>query len=61
MFTIDTLEFLLSKLLKVAQEAHRAPGIINNILTVLVLCDAGCEVFLHSTVCDISFNGVIIL
>ena len=61
MFTNKTMELLLAKLTKAAREAHRASGIINNLLFVSVLCDAGCEVFFHTTGCEISFNGEIIV
>ena len=61
MFTTKTMKLLLAKLPKSAREAHRAPGIINNLLSISVLCDAGCEVFFHSTSCEISFNGEIIV
>ena len=57
MFTTKTMEVLLSKLPKADREAHLAPGIINNILYVSVLYDVGCEIFFHSTGCEISFNG----
>ena len=60
-FTNKTMELLLNKLPKAAKEAHRAPGVINNLLSVSILCDAGCEVFFHSTGCEISFNGEIIV
>ena len=55
------MELLISKMPRAAREAHRAPGIINNLLSVSVLCDAGCEVFFHSIGCEISFNGDIIV
>ena len=45
MFTTKTMELLLAKLPKSSREAHRAPGIINNLLSVSVLCDVGCEFF----------------
>ena len=61
MFTTKTMELLLAKLPKAAREAHLAPGVINNLLSVSVLCDAGCELFFHSTGCEISFNGEIIV
>ena len=61
MFTNKMMELLLDKLAKAAREVHRAPGIINNLLSVSVLCDAGCEVFFHSTGCEISFNREIIV
>ena len=61
MFTAKTLELLLSKLPKAAREAHRAPGIINNLLSVSVLCNAGCEVWFHNKSCEIDFNGETII
>ena len=61
MFTNKTMKVLLGKMPKAAREAHHAPGITNNLLSVSVLCDAGCEVFFHSTSCEISFNGEIIV
>ena len=60
MFTTKTTELLISKLTKAIRELHLAPGIINNLISVSVLCDSGCEVFFHSTGCEISFNGEII-
>ena len=52
---------MIAKLPKVSRETLLAPGIINNLLYVSVLCDACCEVFLNSTGCKISFNGEIIV
>jgi hypothetical protein len=57
MFTTNTLELLLNKLPKAAREAHEAPTITNNLLSVSVLCDAGCEVYFHGHGCEITFNG----
>ena len=57
MFTTNTLELLLTKLPKAAREAHAAPTITNNLLSVSVLCDAGCEVYFHGQGCEITFNG----
>ena len=42
MSTNKKIELLLAKLPKEAREAHRAPGIINNLPSVSVLCDVGC-------------------
>jgi hypothetical protein len=61
MFTDKTMELLLSKLPKAARAAHRARKLTNNLLSVSVLCDAGCEVFFHAQGCEISFNGETIL
>ena len=60
-FNNKTMKILLVKLPKLAREAHFVPGIINNLLSVSALCDAGCEVFFHSTGCEISFNREIIV
>ena len=57
MYTTNTLELLLNKLPKAAREAHEAPTITNNLLSVSVLCDAGCEVYFHNHGCEITFNG----
>ena len=57
MFTTNTLELLLTKLPSAAREAHEAPAITNNLISVSVLCDAGCEVFFHMHGCEITFNG----
>ena len=59
-FTTGTLELLLSKLPKAAREAHRAP-VTNNLVSVSVLCDAGCEVLFHPAGCDITYNGETII
>ena len=59
-FTTGTLELLLSKLPKQAREARRAP-VTNNLLSVSVLCDAGCEVLFHPSGCEITYNGETII
>jgi hypothetical protein len=41
--------------------AHHLPGLINNLLSVSVLVDTGCEVFFFATGCKVTFNGKIIL
>ena len=61
MFTTKTLRLLLNKLPISAREAHCAPGIVNNIIFVSDLCDAGCEVYFHHTGCEITFNGETII
>ena len=45
MSTTKTMELWLAKLPKAAKEAHRAPGIINDLISVSILCDTDCEVF----------------
>ena len=61
MFTSRTLEILLTKLPKAAQEAYCAPGIINNLLSVSVLCDSGCDVWFYEKYCEFGFNGETII
>jgi len=61
MFTTNTLELLLNKLPKAAREAHEAPTLTNNLLSVSVLCDAGCDVWFHMHGCEIAFNGETII
>ncbi|EED89749.1 predicted protein [Thalassiosira pseudonana CCMP1335] len=61
LFTTETLLLLLNKVPLEAREAHRAPGITNNLLSASALADAGCELFFHQTGCEVSLNGEIIL
>jgi hypothetical protein len=41
--------------------AHSLPGLTNNLLSVAVLCNAGCKVFFNATGCEVTLNGKIIL
>eukprot|EP00804_Cyclotella_cryptica_P009708 CCRYP_011254-RA/>CCRYP_011254-RA protein AED:0.28 eAED:0.25 QI:0/-1/0/1/-1/1/1/0/682 len=52
---------MLNKLPATAQIAHRSPGISNNLLAASELVDAGCEIFFHSTGCEVTHKGKIIL
>ena len=61
MFTTKTLQLILNKLPQQAREAHLAPTITNNLVSVSVLCDAGCEVYFHSHGCEVTFNGETII
>jgi hypothetical protein len=61
MRTTHAVDLLLSKLPPNARMAHSLPGLTNNLLSVPVLCDAGCEVFFNSTGCEVTLNGEIIL
>ncbi len=40
---------------------HRLPGLVNNLLSIAALVDAGCKVFFHCTGCKVTFDGAIIL
>jgi hypothetical protein len=57
LLTTETLLLLLTKLPSQARIAHRAPGITNNLLAASNLVDAGCELFFHSTGCEVTHNG----
>eukprot|EP00804_Cyclotella_cryptica_P013677 CCRYP_016128-RA/>CCRYP_016128-RA protein AED:0.64 eAED:0.45 QI:0/0/0/0.5/1/1/2/0/272 len=61
LLTTETLLLFLNKLPANAQIAHRSPGISNNLLAASELVDAGCELFLHCTGCEVTYNGEIIL
>jgi len=59
--TTENLLLLLNKLPVQARIAHHAPGISNNLLAASELVHVGCELFFHSTCCEITYNGEIIL
>ena len=61
MMTRETVELLLNKIPEQGREAHRASGLMNNLVSASVLVDAGCEVFFYKTGADISYNGEIIV
>ncbi len=61
MQTTNVVDLLLSKLPLHACMAHRLPKLMNNLLLVSVLVNAGCEVFFHATGCEVTFNGGVIL
>ena len=61
MRTTHAVDLLLSKLPPHARMAHSLPGLTNNLLSVPVLCDAGCEVFFNATGCEVTLNGDVIL
>jgi hypothetical protein len=61
MCTTHQMDLLLQKLPPDACMAHRLPGLINNLLSIAVLCDAGCNVYFHIIGCKVSLNGEIIL
>jgi hypothetical protein len=61
MMTTHAVNLLLSKLPPEACLAHQLPGLINNLLSVAILCNAGCKVFIHKTGCKVTLNGENIL
>jgi hypothetical protein len=61
MRTTHAMDLLLQKLPPDAHMAHRLPGLVNNLFSVAVLCNARCKVYFHSTGCEVTLNGEIIL
>jgi hypothetical protein len=61
MRTLHAVNLLLSKLPPNARMAHSLLGLTNNLLSVAVLCDAGCKVFFNAPGCKVTFDGKIIL
>jgi hypothetical protein len=61
MRTTHTVDLLLSKLPPNACMTHSLPGLTNNLLSVAVLCDAGCNVFFNATGCKVTFDSKVIL
>jgi hypothetical protein len=61
MTSTHAVDLLLTKLPADARLAHRLPGLVNNLLSVAVLCDAGCEVFFDKHGCEVTYNGETIL
>ena len=61
MRTTHAMGLLLQKLPPNAHMAHHLPGLLNNLLSVTVLCNTGCEVYFHSTGCEVILKGEIIL
>jgi hypothetical protein len=43
------INLLLSTLPPEARLAHQIPGLVKNLLSVAILCDAECKVFFHKT------------
>lgn len=61
MTTTHAVDLLLRHLPKTARLGHRLPGLVNNLLSVATLVDAGCDVYFHRTGCEVSFDGTVIL
>jgi hypothetical protein len=60
MCTTHAMDLLLQKLPPNARMAHCLPGLINTLLSVTVLCNAGCKVYFHSTGYEVTLNGEVI-
>jgi hypothetical protein len=61
MTTTHAIDVLLSKLPLKALLAHSLPSLVNNLLSVAVLCNAGCKVFFKKTGCKVTFDEGTIL
>jgi hypothetical protein len=59
--TTHAVDLFLCKLPPNAWMAHSLPGLTNNLLSIAVLCNAGCKVFFNAFGCEVTLNGVIIL
>jgi hypothetical protein len=61
MTTTHAVNLLLSNLPPEARLVHQLPGLVNNLLSVAVLCNAGCKVFFHKTGCKVTLDRKTIL
>jgi hypothetical protein len=61
MMTMLAVNLMLSKLPSEAQLAHQLFDLVNNLLSVAVLCNAGCKVFFHKTGCKVTLDEKTIL
>jgi hypothetical protein len=61
MRTTLAIDLLLQNLPPNACMAHCLPRLLNNLLSVAVLCNAGCKVYFHSTGCEVTLNWEIFL
>ena len=61
MTSTHAVDLLLTKLPADAHLTYQLPGLINNLLSVAILCDAGCKVFFHKHGCKVTLNGETIL
>ena len=61
MTTMHAVDLLLRNLPAPALLGHRLPGLVNNLLSVATLVDAGCDVYFHRTGCEVSADGKVIL
>jgi hypothetical protein len=61
MTTMHAINLLLWILPPEACLGNRLPGLVNNLLSVAALVDAGCKFFFHRTGCKVTFNRALIL
>ncbi len=61
MTTTHAVDLLLRNLPPEARLGHCLLGLMNNLLSVTALVNAGCKVFFHRTGCEVMFDGTVIL
>jgi hypothetical protein len=61
MTTTHAVDLLLWNLPPEARLGHCLPGLVNNLLSIAALGDAGCKVFFPCTGCEVTFDEAIIL
>jgi hypothetical protein len=61
MTTTHTVNLLLSNLPPEACLVHQLSSLVINLLSITILCKAGCKVFFHKTGCKVTLNGKTIL
>ncbi len=61
MTSTNTVDLLLLALPPKARLAHHLPSLTNNLLLVVALCNAGCEVFFHRHGCEVTLEGTTII
>ncbi len=61
MTTTHAVNLLLCNLPPEARLRHCLPGLVNNLLSIAALVNAGCKVFFHRTGCKVAFDGTVIL
>jgi hypothetical protein len=55
------MDLLLQKLPPDAHIAYYLYGLVNNLLSISVLCNVECKIYFHNTGWKVSLNGKIIL
>ncbi len=61
MRTTHAMDQLLQKLPPNARMVHCLSGLNSKLLSFTVLCNALCKVYFHSTGCEVTLNGEMIL
>jgi hypothetical protein len=61
MTTTHAVDLLLCNLPPEAQLGHHLLGLVDSLLSIAALVNAGCKVFFHCTGCNVTFDGTVIL